>query len=285
MPKDYTLAFVNLQGATQGRGYLTYKTLTAYDPSACTAACDKLRDCVFANIYYEKDPDKNNNPIDVIKCSLYSMFQTSATATNKGQWRGKFQVLVTGSNGYVRVSMSTRITVLIHARYNKAAVPVAPAGYALESLPAAVNAPILDKQGQGRLIQPVYLDIYSPALCAAACDKQTQWDKSQAPGSCDYKTCVYANLYILNKGGAPQTVVCALYTETTDASAATNKVRNIVDSFSLRSADIFVRDTLAKMASCIKCPIQSHSSIQDYKRPDIRSLVLRLHKRLPVYRT
>lgn len=67
----------------------------------------------------------------------------------------------------------------------------------MQSLPAAVNAPIFDSQGQGRFIQPVYLDTYSTDLCAAACDKQTQWDKSQSAGN--YKTCVYANLYMLNK--------------------------------------------------------------------------------------
>lgn len=109
-------------------------------------------------------------------------------------------------------------------RYNKAASPNTPAGYSIQSLPAAVNAPIFDSQGQGRFIQPVYLDTYSTDLCAAACDKQTQWDKSQSADACNYKTCVYANLYMLNKDGAPQTVVCALYTEMTDPSAAVNNV-------------------------------------------------------------
>lgn len=168
---------------------------------------DATANCVFANIYYEKDPDKNNNPVDIIKCALYSMAQTNVTATNIGQWRGSFHVLVTGSNGY-----------------NKAAAPVAPTGYSLQSLPAAVNAPIFDSQGQGRFIQPVYLSSYSPSLCAAACDKQTQYDKSTASDSCNYKSCVYANLYYLIKDGVPQTVVCALYTEATDSSYAVNKV-------------------------------------------------------------
>jgi hypothetical protein len=136
-----------------------------------------------------------------------SAHYTNVTATNNGQWRGSFHVLVTGSNGY-----------------NKAAAPVAPTGYSLQSLPAAVNAPIFDSQGQGRFIQPVYLSSYSPSLCAAACDKQTQYDKSTASDNCNYKSCVYANLYYLIKDGVPQTVVCALYTEATDPSYAVNKV-------------------------------------------------------------
>ncbi|KAI5242705.1 hypothetical protein E4T43_04626 [Aureobasidium subglaciale] len=205
VPSGYTPAFVSLQGSTQANGYLTYKTLSTYDPKQCTAACDKISSCQFANIYYEKDPDSKNNPVDVIKCSLYSMPQTASTATNKGQWRGSFHVLVTGSNGY-----------------NKAAKPTAPSGYSLDTLPGAVNAPVYDSAGQWRFIQPVYLNSYDPALCAAACDKQTAWDKSQAPDDCNYKTCVYANMYILSMDGVPKTVVCALYTEVTDASYATN---------------------------------------------------------------
>ncbi|KAI4757855.1 hypothetical protein E4T51_09096 [Aureobasidium sp. EXF-12344] len=214
IPSGYAPAFINLQGATQGRGYLTYKTLKSYDPALCTAACNSVKTCVFANIYYEKDPDAKNNPVDVIKCALYSMYQTEATATNKGQWRGSFQVLVTGSNGY-----------------NKAPNSNAPAGYSMQSLPNAVNAPLFDSQGQGRFIQPVYLDTYSTELCAAACDKQTQWDKSQSSDGCNYKTCVYANLYILSKNGAPQTVVCALYTEATDSSYAVNSGYNYGSDF------------------------------------------------------
>jgi hypothetical protein len=205
VPSGYTPAFINLQGSTQANGYLTYKTLSKYDPQQCTAACDKISSCQFANIYYEKDPDSKNNPVDVIKCSLYSMPQTNCTATNKGQWRGSFHVLVTGSNGY-----------------NKAAAPKTPAGYSLATLPGAVNAPVYDSVGQWRFIQPVYLNSYDPALCAAACDKQTAWDKSQATDDCNYKTCVYANMYILSQNGIPKTVVCALYTEATDASYADN---------------------------------------------------------------
>ncbi|CAD0101055.1 unnamed protein product [Aureobasidium mustum] len=205
VPSGYTPAFVNLQGSTQANGYLTYKTLSEYDPQQCTSACDSISSCQFANIYWERDPDSNNNPVDVVKCALYSMPQTNCTATNKGQWRGSFHVLVTGSNGY-----------------NKAAAPKTPAGYSLQTLPAAVNAPVYDDVGQWRFIQPVYLNSYDPALCAAACDKQTAWDKSQATDDCNYKTCVYANMYILSQDGVPKTVVCALYTEGVDSSYATN---------------------------------------------------------------
>ncbi|KAG9692082.1 hypothetical protein KCU95_g7325, partial [Aureobasidium melanogenum] len=230
VPSGYTPAFLNLQGSTQANGYLTYKTLSTYDPQQCTSACDKISSCQFANIYYERDPDSNNNPVDVIKCALYSMPQTNCTATNTGQWRGSFHVMVTGSNGY-----------------NKAAAPKTPAGYSLESLPAAVNAPVYDDVGQWRFIQPVYLNSYDPALCAAACDKQTAWDKSQATDDCNYKTCVYANMYILSEDGVPKTVVCALYTEGVDSSYATNYGYSTdTDSFQVSNSIALTNTTAVK---------------------------------------
>ncbi|KAI5236684.1 hypothetical protein E4T43_08467 [Aureobasidium subglaciale] len=206
VPSGYTPAFISYQRATQGRGYLTYQTLSRYDPALCTKACDRISSCAFANIYIEKDPDSNNNPVDIIKCSLYSMPQTNATATNSGQWRGKFHVMITGSNGY-----------------NKAAVPVAPLGYSLQTLQSATNTTVWDRAGQWKFIQGVYLDTYDPSLCAAACDKQTQLDRAASSDDCNYKTCVFANLYVLSEDGVPKTVVCALYTESTDASSATIK--------------------------------------------------------------
>jgi len=39
IPSGYTPAFINYQGSTQSRGYMTYKTLSTYNPGLCTAAC------------------------------------------------------------------------------------------------------------------------------------------------------------------------------------------------------------------------------------------------------
>jgi membrane-associated protease RseP (regulator of RpoE activity) len=39
IPSGYTPAFINYQGSTQSRGYMTYKTLSSYSPGLCTAAC------------------------------------------------------------------------------------------------------------------------------------------------------------------------------------------------------------------------------------------------------
>lgn len=85
VPSGYDQVFANLTEVTQANGYMTYKTLTAYSTSSCATACDKLNTCIFSSIYHESDPDANSKSVDTIKCSLYSLPQTSATATNVGQ--------------------------------------------------------------------------------------------------------------------------------------------------------------------------------------------------------
>ncbi|TKA74885.1 hypothetical protein B0A49_06076 [Cryomyces minteri] len=207
VPPGYEPAFFSLQGSTQAAGYLTYRTLKAYDPSVCATFCNSVKTCQFFNIYYEKDPDANNNPIDVIKCSLYSMPQTVKTATNTGQYRGTFHVIITGqvSNGYTTL-----------------AAPVSPNGYTMDILNAGINAPTYDKTGQGTFIQPVYLNSYDPQACAAACDAQTVYDKATSSDGCHFAACVYANLYVLSDNGVPKTVVCALYTQYWGSQYAVN---------------------------------------------------------------
>ncbi|KAJ9665419.1 hypothetical protein H2201_004497 [Coniosporium apollinis] len=227
--KGYTSAFAGLQGATQAKGYLTYETLKTYDPAACATFCNSVKMCQFFNIYYERNKDAAGNPIDIIKCSAYSLFQTSATATNKGQWRGTFQILITGSNGY-----------------NKATNSQAPPGYTLEDFGnAAINAPLYDRTGQSTFIQPIYLDQYDPALCAAACDSQTDYNKRHSEDGCNFKACVFANLYILSENGVPKTTVCALYTQGWGSTHAVNSGYSTSTDVYLVSNSIGLTNTIA----------------------------------------
>ncbi|KAL1626318.1 hypothetical protein SLS56_006902 [Neofusicoccum ribis] len=92
-PDGYTSVFTNLKGATSSTGYMGYSTLQSYDTS----------------FFFERDPsldpdDSCSNPssTNVIKCVLWGGPITPETATNTGQWRNQFQVVVAGSNGYVK---------------------------------------------------------------------------------------------------------------------------------------------------------------------------------------
>jgi hypothetical protein len=107
-PQGYTQEFSDQQGSTQQIGYLTYKNIEdgSYNVQECADFCDGEQFCLGFNIFYERDP-KNNpassctnpDPITNVKCSIYGYPVANASATNQGQWREQFQVVIVGSNG------------------------------------------------------------------------------------------------------------------------------------------------------------------------------------------
>lgn len=78
--------------------------MTSYDTIGCASYCDQQDGCVAFNIYYERDPtlDANAqncpNPASLtnIKCVKWGVKVNSDTATNTGQWRDSFQVVISG---------------------------------------------------------------------------------------------------------------------------------------------------------------------------------------------
>jgi hypothetical protein len=90
--------------------YLGVAFLKSYDVGTCAAKCNAIKSCNSFNLYFERDPSQDPgssnsgcaNPCSTInvKCAFFSGSVTAASATNKGQWRNKFQVAVAGSNGY-----------------------------------------------------------------------------------------------------------------------------------------------------------------------------------------
>jgi hypothetical protein len=106
-PSGYSQAFSDLDASVEGSGYLSYKTLTSYDPAECAAICDKTDTCTGFNIFIERDPKWNpekcscaSPSIAQIKCSLWGQDVKKETATNKGQGRSGFEVIIVSSNGY-----------------------------------------------------------------------------------------------------------------------------------------------------------------------------------------
>ncbi|KAF2873525.1 hypothetical protein BDV95DRAFT_489957, partial [Massariosphaeria phaeospora] len=107
LPRGYTKAFTNLQGSTQGEGYMVHTILDSYSEDACAKQCDSEDRCLSFNIYYERSPSLNpgancTDPVSttLIKCALWGVEISAETATNVGQWRGDFHIVITGSNGY-----------------------------------------------------------------------------------------------------------------------------------------------------------------------------------------
>jgi hypothetical protein len=108
LPRGYRKEFTDKTGSTQQIGYLTYKVIEdgSYNVQQCADFCDNEKFCLGFNIYYERDPQKNPapecpspDPMTNVKCSIFGYPVAEASATNEGQWREQFQVVIVGSNG------------------------------------------------------------------------------------------------------------------------------------------------------------------------------------------
>lgn len=113
-PSGYQRTFTNLNGSElydpTTMVYMGYQTLTTYDAGSCAALCDSTTGCVGTNLYFERDPTLNPadacpNPTaqTLIKCVLWGSPVTPGAATNYGQWREQFHVVIAGSNGYFKL--------------------------------------------------------------------------------------------------------------------------------------------------------------------------------------
>ncbi|KAK4561353.1 hypothetical protein LTR86_004670 [Recurvomyces mirabilis] len=214
-PVGYTLAYSNKAGSSEGvYGYMGYSLLDTYDTPTCAARCDSVQGCSSFNIYLERDPSQDptstcSDPASttVIKCVYYGGPVTAASATNVGQWRDDFHVVIAGSNGYINNSIST------------------PAGYtgpvALGN--AAINAPV-DCAGRD-----TYMGVkiftsgpFDASLCAAACSSQSVYNLAHPPQNGVAQTCQFFNTYVLYNGTQSVGQYCSLYNESWPASFATN---------------------------------------------------------------
>jgi hypothetical protein len=104
----YTRTFMDLNAAVNANSYLGFKQLYSYDVAGCASFCGVTDLCTGFNVYIERDPAWNpdqcscTNPTSMTnyKCSIWDSGVTKDAATNAGQARDDFQVIVVGSNGY-----------------------------------------------------------------------------------------------------------------------------------------------------------------------------------------
>ncbi|KAH6643558.1 hypothetical protein C7974DRAFT_299922 [Boeremia exigua] len=166
-PVGYEQAFVNLQGATTGNGYISYKVLDTYDVGACSKFCDETDTCTGFNLYIERDPKWNphqcscTNPPSIInyKCSIWGQKVTKETATNTGEGRDDFTVVITGSNGYNKGTYTP---------------PTPPSC----SKPQSCGNKIHD-QPRYCMGQKTFPGPFDPSLCAAYAQKQNEVNRAK----------------------------------------------------------------------------------------------------------
>ena len=106
-PDGYQVAFTNKQASLSASNYMGLNTLQSYDTLGCASLCDQAAGCQAFNMYIERDPSLDANAADCpdpasttnYKCTLWGAPVSPEEATNNGQYRDSFHVVITGSNG------------------------------------------------------------------------------------------------------------------------------------------------------------------------------------------
>jgi hypothetical protein len=115
----------------------------------------------------------------------------AADATNYGQWRASFQVVIAASNGYVKNPPPASI----------------PDFEGPTELAGAINAP-LDAEGDNTYLGVSYYPItedqsYDPANCASDCLTHNQYVQTH-DSDWTYELCLFFNAYVLSENGVAQ---------------------------------------------------------------------------------
>ena len=106
-PDGYQQVFVNLAGSLSASNYMGLITIKSFDTLGCASLCDQAAGCVAFNMYAERDPSVDPNAVNCpnppsitnYKCTLWGAPVAPAQATNTGQFRDSFEVVVVASNG------------------------------------------------------------------------------------------------------------------------------------------------------------------------------------------
>lgn len=107
-PIGFNAVFTNTGASPNADQYLGYTLMDTYDVQTCANKCNAITGCKSFNVYFERDPsvDPNDascdNPASVtnIKCVWWGSTISTQNNVNTGQFRGKFEVAIAGSNGY-----------------------------------------------------------------------------------------------------------------------------------------------------------------------------------------
>lgn len=210
-PSGYTQTFVDLNAAVTANTYLGLTTFTTFDVAQCGALCDSTQLCTGFNIYIERDPSVNPSDdcpipgsITNYKCTLWGSGVNSASATNSGQMRNQFQVVITGSNGYEKAAV---------------APPTQPGWQPPQQCGGGSKAHSHPSTSLGQAFFP---GPYNPAVCAGYATAQNSKNLSFGSSRMQmiYKflnyspyKCKFFNSYMLEKNGQPMGTYCSLFTQ------------------------------------------------------------------------
>ncbi|KAF4546847.1 Hypothetical protein D9617_172g045780 [Elsinoe fawcettii] len=208
-PTNYTLTYRSLSAASQPSigSYLGFTSLSSYNVSACAALCTTNPACLSFNIYFQRSPSLLPGPtcpnppsVTRVKCVLWTGPAAAGDATNAGQWRAGFRLLVAGSNAYSKGST------------------VPPEGYQTGvQLEAAIDAPLTAQGEDTYLGAHRWGKGFEIGRCAEKCDGYKERDQG--------RRCEFFNTYLvwINGTGKVQGQECSLYSQAWNGTWATNK--------------------------------------------------------------
>jgi hypothetical protein len=206
----YKQVFRDYNASTSANSYISLNTLSSYNVSQCAAYCDANALCTAFNIYIERDPSLNPttnatysawncpNPSSITnyKCTLWGSTIDNTTATNAGDWREQFQVVVVASNGYDKTNTTT---------------PTVPCpGF---SQPQTCGGKAINLGSLFTLGSQFFPGPYNPSVCQVYADQQAAINKksAQAKGRSFYTPVNMFNAYMVTLNGKPQGTYCTLY--------------------------------------------------------------------------
>ncbi|KAL0578875.1 hypothetical protein V5O48_003108 [Marasmius crinis-equi] len=189
-------------GSIEGTAYLTYTVVpnSTYSVNACLAFCDRVTECVFANLYYEYNNDLLDfvfNEKSNLKCALYGDVHTANEKTNRGG-----QQLEAPPAGLTYMQESSGWALLNFVD------PPVPDGY------EAVFGPLDGANNAPGYMGFAFLDRYDVQACADLCNSRGVDSQGGA--------CAYFNIWRAVITDQPRTYTCSMYYLPTDASTAVN---------------------------------------------------------------
>ncbi|KAI0129019.1 hypothetical protein BJ170DRAFT_357128 [Xylariales sp. AK1849] len=216
--KGYTQTFRDLNASVNANSYMGLYTLTSYDVQGCADHCDSTSLCTGFNIYIERDPGWNpdgcscTNPRSITnyKCTIWGSGVQASAATNAGQSRDGFQVVMTGSNGYEKTNTTT---------------PATPSGW---KNPQNCSGLVHDHPSTC-IGEKMFKGVYDPSVCATYATTQNAVNQkagllSSLMSFLGYNSnkCNFFNAFMLTENGKASGTYCKLFAQQYKPSAATS---------------------------------------------------------------
>jgi len=213
----YTQTFKDLNASVNANSYMGLYTLTSYDVQGCAAHCDDTTLCTGFNVYIERDPAWNpdqcscTNPSSIanFKCTIWGSGVQAAAATNYGQSRDDFEVVIVGSNGYEKTNTTT---------------PATPSGWTNPQNCSAVH-----DHPRTCIGETLFKGVFDVSLCATYATAQNAKNVKSGilskflsllgynPGKCNF-----FNAFMLTENGKASGTYCKLFAEQYKPSVATS---------------------------------------------------------------